>query len=110
MAKRPARHVVPTFNSEAEERAFWETHDASPFVDWNTARVAIFPNLKPSTETISLCFSSIQRAPIRPRSIRFSVLLRSFLRLFQAARFHHGDHVIGGHRQCGNHARAILLE
>jgi hypothetical protein len=54
MTKRATRKAVPTFSSEAEERAFWETHDTSPFVDWGKARVAVFPNLKPSTETISL--------------------------------------------------------
>jgi predicted DNA binding CopG/RHH family protein len=54
MTKRPARRAIPTFRSEADERTFWETHDTSPFVDWSKARVAMFSNLKPSTETISL--------------------------------------------------------
>lgn len=54
MAKGPARSTIPTFRSGAEERRFWETHDTSPFVDWRKARVAVFPALKPSTETISL--------------------------------------------------------
>ena len=54
MTKRSARKAIPTFHSEAEERTFWETHETSPFVDWSKARVAVFPNLKPSTETISL--------------------------------------------------------
>ena len=54
MTKQPARKAIPTFRSEAEERRFWDTHDTSPFVDWSKARIAVFPNLKPSTETISL--------------------------------------------------------
>src|SRR5438132_13080858 len=54
MTKRPVRKAISMFNSEADERTFWETHDTSAFVDWSKARVAIFPNLKPSTETISL--------------------------------------------------------
>jgi predicted DNA binding CopG/RHH family protein len=45
---------VPEFKTEAEERAFWETHDSSDYVDWSKARPAFFPNLKPSTKTISL--------------------------------------------------------
>lgn len=45
---------IPEFKSEAEERAFWETHDSSDYVDWGKARPASFPNLKPSTKTISL--------------------------------------------------------
>jgi predicted DNA binding CopG/RHH family protein len=45
---------VPTFRSEAEERRFWETHDSSPYIDWSKAQRARFPNLKPSTTSISL--------------------------------------------------------
>lgn len=52
MPKRRARSTIPAFRSEAVERRFWETHDTSPFVDWSKARVAVFPNLKPSTFTL----------------------------------------------------------
>ena len=54
MARRRALKPVPEFPSEAEERAFWETHDTAEYVDWSKARLGVFPNLKPSTETISL--------------------------------------------------------
>jgi hypothetical protein len=30
--------AVPAFASEAEERAYWETHDSSGVVDWSRAR------------------------------------------------------------------------
>jgi predicted DNA binding CopG/RHH family protein len=46
--------AIPHFKSEAEERRFWETHDTSDYVDWTKAERVTFPNLKPSTETISL--------------------------------------------------------
>lgn len=36
---------IPAFTSEAEERAFWETHDSADFVDWSKARRAVLPNL-----------------------------------------------------------------
>lgn len=45
---------MPEFKSEAEERAFWESHDSTEYVDWKQAKRAQFPNLKPSTKTISL--------------------------------------------------------
>ena len=48
------RRTVPVFESEAEERAFWESHDSSTHVDWNRATRIRFPNLKPSTKSISL--------------------------------------------------------
>lgn len=46
--------VSPEFDTEAEERAFWESHDSSDYVDWKQAASISFPNLKPSTKTISL--------------------------------------------------------
>ncbi|MBE0510968.1 MAG: BrnA antitoxin family protein [Chromatiales bacterium] len=45
---------IPEFHSEAEERAYWETHDSSEHLDWTQARLVSMPNLKPSTKTISL--------------------------------------------------------
>jgi predicted DNA binding CopG/RHH family protein len=49
-----ARRPVPKFHSETEERAFWDSHDTVDYVDWARAVVAGFPNLKPSSFTISL--------------------------------------------------------
>ena len=46
--------TIPKFKTEAEEQVFWETHDSSEFVDWSQAQSVRFPNLKPSTQSISL--------------------------------------------------------
>jgi len=48
------RKNIPKFKSEEEERAFWETHDSTDYLDWTQAQQVIMPNLKPSTKTISL--------------------------------------------------------
>ncbi len=48
------RLLHPEFKTEAEEREFWETHDSTDYLDWNQAKPASFPKLKPSTKTISL--------------------------------------------------------
>jgi predicted DNA binding CopG/RHH family protein len=47
---------VPKFRDEAQERAFWEAsvRDSTEHLDWSQATRAVFPNLKPSTKTISL--------------------------------------------------------
>jgi len=45
---------IPKFSDEAAERRFWETHDSSDYIDWNKAERERLPNLKPSTESISL--------------------------------------------------------
>lgn len=46
--------TIPQFANEADERAFWETHDSAEYLDWSNAQRAVLPNLKPSTRTISL--------------------------------------------------------
>lgn len=45
---------IPVFANEAEEKAFWDTHDSTDYVDWNQAKKARLPNLKPSTKAILL--------------------------------------------------------
>ena len=45
---------IPKFASETAERAFWEKNDSTVYMDWKKAQVAVLPNLKPSTQTISL--------------------------------------------------------
>jgi predicted DNA binding CopG/RHH family protein len=48
------RKPIPTFANEAQERAYWESHDSTEHLDWSRARKASLPNLKPTTKTISL--------------------------------------------------------
>ena len=53
--KRP-RKRIPEFRSEDEERAFWTAagQDSTQYLDWSKARLARFPNVKLSTQAISL--------------------------------------------------------
>ena len=46
------KKTIPVFKSEAEERALWESHDSTNYLDWRRAASARLPNLKPSTQTI----------------------------------------------------------
>ena len=52
MSKHPK--AIPKLANEAAERAFWEKRDSTDYLDWAKAQTAAFPNLKPSTQTISL--------------------------------------------------------
>lgn len=92
MTKRPVRKAIPTFGSEAEERTFWETHDTSPFVDWGKARVALFPNLKPSTETISLRLPAALLAELKALANKRDVPYQSLLKVFLAERVDRETH------------------
>ena len=45
---------IPKFKNEAEEQDFWSEHDSSEYLNWKSAERVLFPNLKPSTKSISL--------------------------------------------------------
>jgi CopG antitoxin of type II toxin-antitoxin system len=83
MAK-PKRSLksIPEFASEAEERRFWETHDSAAYVDWSSAEFVRFPNLKPSTETISLRLPAGLLADLKAlnkQDVPYQSLLKVFL-------------------------------
>ncbi|MBA3640884.1 MAG: BrnA antitoxin family protein [Acidobacteria bacterium] len=86
MAKLKRARQIPRFESEASERAFWETHDTTGLVDWSGATAARFPNLKPSTETISLRLPAGLLAELRILANKRDVPYQSLLKVFLAER------------------------
>jgi predicted DNA binding CopG/RHH family protein len=75
--------AVPHFRAAAEERKFWEAHDSSEHVDWGKAERARFPNLKPSTESISirLPVSLLERIKVaaNKRDMPYQSLIKAWL-------------------------------
>jgi CopG antitoxin of type II toxin-antitoxin system len=51
---RKRARPIPNFESEAEERRFWESHDSTEYMDWSRAERVRLRNLRPSTTSISL--------------------------------------------------------
>ena len=49
-----ATKTIPTFKDENEERIFWETHDATEYLEMSQAKRVRFPNLKKTTKSISI--------------------------------------------------------
>ena len=45
---------IPVFKTAAEEATFWVRHDSTDYLDWNKAEKIRLPNLKPSTQSISI--------------------------------------------------------
>ncbi len=74
---------VPRFKSEADEAEFWATHDSTEYIDYATAKRVVFPNLKPSTRTISIRLpeSLIEhlKALANKRDVPYQSLLKIFL-------------------------------
>jgi predicted DNA binding CopG/RHH family protein len=76
--------TVPDFQSEAEERAFWQAHDSTEYVDWSTAERARFPNLKPTTTSISLRLPAHLLDRIRIEAHRRDVPYQSLIKTWLA--------------------------
>jgi predicted DNA binding CopG/RHH family protein len=86
MAKRKQLKPIPTFESEREEQKFWETHDTSDYVDWQAGAVGFFPNLRPTTQTISLRLPSGLLASLRILANKRDVPYQSLLKVYLAER------------------------
>ena len=80
------RVAVPRFDTEAEERAFWEEHDTADYVDWSQAARVRLPNLKPSTATISLRLPEGMLDELKVLANERDVPYQSLLKVFLAER------------------------
>lgn len=80
MSKKP----IPTFKNEDDEREFWATHDSTEFVEWSKAKRAVFPNLKPSTKSISLRLPESILVGLKMLANKRDVPYQSLLKVFLA--------------------------
>lgn len=84
-SKRALRKI-PAFRTEAEERAFWAKADSTEYVDWSTARVVRFPNLRPSSTAISVRLPDTLLTELKLLANERDVPYQSLLKLYLADR------------------------
>ena len=75
---------IPKFKTEAQERRFWEGRDSSEYVDWSKAKSSRFPNLKPSTQSISLRLPASLLDSIKIEANRRDVPYQSLIKVWLA--------------------------
>ena len=80
---------IPKYKSEDQERAFWADHDSSEYIDWSKGKRAVFPNLKPSTKTISLRLPESMLEELKLLANKRDVPYQSLLKMFLAERIEH---------------------
>ncbi|PIV09097.1 hypothetical protein COS31_02010 [Candidatus Roizmanbacteria bacterium CG02_land_8_20_14_3_00_36_15] len=78
--------LIPKFKNEDNERDFWATHDLTDYFDVSKAQRVIFPNLRPSTETISLRLPQYLLARIKELANSKDVPYQSLIKIFLADR------------------------
>ena len=91
MKKKP----IPQFQNEDEEREFWASNDSSDSIDWKKARRLTFPNLKPSTRTISVRLPESLLDDLKTLANKRDVPYQSLLKVFLAERI---EKEMGGSR------------
>ncbi|MCI5164387.1 MAG: hypothetical protein D3917_20730 [Candidatus Electrothrix sp. AX5] len=77
---------TPEFKNEDEERAFWDNHDSTDFVDWSKAKRVTLPNLKPSVKKISLRLPQSMLDDLKLLANKRDVPYQSLLKIFLAER------------------------
>ena len=77
---------IPTFKNEDDERDFWATHDLTDYFDMSKAEEVIFPNLRPTTESISLRLPEWLLARIKELANKRDVPYQSLMKIFLADR------------------------
>ena len=77
---------IPVFCSDEEAGEFWMTHDTTEYIDWSKARRVSFPNLRPSTATISLRLPQALLDDLRVLANQRDVPYQSLLKVYLAER------------------------
>jgi predicted DNA binding CopG/RHH family protein len=73
---------IPDFKDAEEEAIFWDSHDSAEYVDWSQAKRTVFPNLKSSTESISLRLPSSLLARIKELANEKDVPYQSLMKVY----------------------------
>jgi predicted DNA binding CopG/RHH family protein len=84
-SKRPLKKI-PTFKNEEEERDFWSREDSTDYVDWRSAKIVRFPNLRPSTTAISLRLPDTLLTELKLLANEQDVPYQSLLKVYLADR------------------------
>lgn len=80
------KKAIPRFRTEEAERGFWASHDSTNYVDWRKARRSTLPNLKPSSQTISLRLPKPMLDRLKILAHKRDVPYQSLLKMFIADR------------------------
>ncbi|MBF0104519.1 MAG: BrnA antitoxin family protein [Deltaproteobacteria bacterium] len=92
MKTKDKKKKIPNFKNDDEERKFWAKHDSTEYIDWSGAARTIFPNLKPSTQTISLRLPKTMLEQLKLLANKKDVPYQSLLKIFLAEKIEEEFH------------------
>ena len=77
-------NTIPGFETEADERAYWEAHDTSALMEQAALRRVRFPNLKKSTRSISIRLPEDMIEALKVRANSMDVPYQSLIKMILA--------------------------
>jgi predicted DNA binding CopG/RHH family protein len=77
---------LPRFKSDEAEREFWASRDSTDYIDWRKGKRATLPNLRPSSQTISLRLPKPMLDRLKLLANKRDVPYQSLLKMFVADR------------------------
>ncbi len=108
-ARGRARKAVPTFASEAVERAYWERANSGAGLDWRRAERKRLPNLMPSTTATSLRLPISLLKQIKIAAHKRDVTYQSLIKMWLRARRWGGGRGHVAPSACSNPLEFVIL-
>lgn len=73
---------IPEFKSELEEFEFWSKADSMEYIDWDKAKQVNFPNLKKTSQEITLNLPLDLLEKIKVRANKIDVPFESLVKMY----------------------------
>jgi predicted DNA binding CopG/RHH family protein len=80
------KKTLPKFQNEEQERKFWAHHDSADYLDWKQGQRVVLPNLRPSSQTISIRLPKPMVEQLKLLANKRDVPYQSLLKMFVAER------------------------
>jgi predicted DNA binding CopG/RHH family protein len=75
---------IPRLESETDAREFWANADSTEYLDWSRSKLSFFPQLKPTSRTISIRLPESLLEGIKVLANREDVPYQSMLKILLA--------------------------
>jgi predicted DNA binding CopG/RHH family protein len=73
---------IPEFKNEDEEREFWAVNDSAEYLDWGISFRSLFPELRPTSQTISIRLPRLVLEKLKMLAKKRDVPYQSLIKVF----------------------------
>lgn len=84
--------IIPEFKSELEEFEFWSKADSMEYINWDKAEKVNFPNLKKTSQEITLNLPLDLLEKIKMRANKIDVPFESLVKMYILKSYNDNTH------------------